>query len=119
VFGDALPELRLESLELSLTPDDRRPESLRTPSRRTPHRDEPERGNRVALALQCERLEGLDLNGVAHETVRRRPDQDLARTRRLLEPRCDVDGVPHEDQRLAASMVARHDLARVHPNAGL
>jgi hypothetical protein len=45
-------------------------------------------------------------------------DEDLARRRRLLEPRGGVDGVAH-DERLGAARLGCQDLARVDPGADL
>ena len=57
-------------------------------------RYEPPGGHGSPLPLSVERLDGLDLHSVLHQTERRLAEQDLARLRRLLEPRGDVDGVP-------------------------
>ena len=54
-------------------------------------------------------VDGLDLDGVAHQLKRLAADQDLARLRGLLEPRGHVDGVPGREPLLGA----RHDLARL------
>ena len=56
-------------------------------------REQPVGGNALGLALQLERLDRLDLDGVAHEPVGRLADQHLVGRRRLLEPRRDVDRV--------------------------
>ncbi len=69
-------------------------------------------GDRLALALERERLERLDLDRVSHEPVRRLAEQDLARGRRFLEPLGDVDGVAGGES-LAAAAVAGNHLARV------
>ena len=82
------------------------------------HRDEPERRHALGLALQLERLDGLDLDGVFHEPVGALADQHLARGRRLLEPRGDVHRVSG-DEPLPARGIAGDDLARVHADADL
>ena len=64
---------------------------------------------RRRLALQLERLHRLDDDRVADERPRLGADQDLARLRRLLEPRGHVDRVAGREPLLRA----RHDLAGV------
>ena len=55
--------------------------------------DQPERRNRLALALQRQRLDGLHNNSVARERERLEADEHLARSRRLLQACGDVDRV--------------------------
>ena len=59
-------------------------------------------GDRLCLSLECERLDLLHLDRVAHERERRRAEQDLAGLRRLLEPGGDVDGVARRQPLLGA-----------------
>ncbi len=66
----------------------------------------------LGLALELERLDDLDLDGVAHEPVGRLTDEHLHRGRVLLEPRRDVHGVAR-DQPLAVGDVAGDHLAGV------
>ena len=74
------------------------------------HLEETERVHRLRLPLQCERLDGLDPNGIAHEQPRLGADQCLARGSCLLEACGDVDRVAG-DERLA--LAADDDLAGV------
>ena len=111
--ADALRDDVLErcskSLLLADATDERRFEMTRERVGRRVHRDEPERGHRLALPLQLERLDRLHGDGVAHERQRRSADQDLARWRGLLQPGRHVDGVARHE-RLA---FAGHDLAGI------
>ena len=63
------------------------------PLRRVANAQEPVGGDRLGLALQLEGLDRLDLGRLADERERRLPDQHLARLRRLLESRRDVDSI--------------------------
>ena len=74
---------------------------------------EPEGRNALGLALQVERLDGLDVDGVFHQPVRGLADQHFARSGRLLEARGDVHGVSG-DEPLPARGIAGDDLSRVH-----
>jgi hypothetical protein len=69
-------------------------------------------GDALGLALELQRLDGLDLDGVPDEIVRWLPDQHLARRSVLFEPRRDVHRVAG-DESLAGGDVAGDDLARV------
>ena len=60
-------------------------------------REQPVGGNALGLALQLERLDHLDLDGVPHEPVGRLADQDLVGRRGLLEARRDVDRVARHE----------------------
>src|SRR6476659_9648592 len=75
-------------------------------------------GNAFRLALELQRLHRLDLDGVAHQLVRRLPDQDLTGGRRLFQPGGNVDGVAGHEP-LAGGDVARDDLAGIDPGAVL
>ena len=107
----ALPRLPHER-ELALTPDEQR---VVPPLRRVAHAQQPVGGNRLGLALQLERLDRLDLDRVANERERRLPDQHLARLRRLLQPRGDVDRIAGRQPLLRPG----HDLARHHADPPL
>src|SRR6266550_9103239 len=74
--------------------------------------DQTHRPHRLALALELERLEVLDLAPVPYASVGLAADQDLAGLRGLLEPGGDVDGVPRAEL-LPRSGVAGDDLAGV------
>jgi hypothetical protein len=66
----------------------------------------------LGLPLQLERRHRLVLDGVAHESVRSRSEQDLARTCCLLEACGDVDGISgHKGLALSGD-----DLTRVDPD---
>jgi hypothetical protein len=86
--------------------------------RRSPGDDlkQPKGFDRIRLPLEGEWLDGLDLDGIAHEQTRLGTDERLPRGGRLLEAGGDVDGVAG-DERLALS--ADDDLARVDADAGL
>ena len=85
---------------------------------------EPERLDRLRLAVQIQRRHPLDLDRIAQQLAGERPDQDLARPRRLLQPSGDVDRIPRRERR-ARPEIAGHHLTRVHadphadPNAAL
>jgi hypothetical protein len=80
------------------------------------HRGEPVRRHALRLPLQLERLDGLNVDEVAHEPMRELAEEHLACTGGLLEPGGDVDRVAG-DEPLPAGRVARDDLARVHARA--
>ena len=107
----ALPRLP-EERELALTADEQR---LVPALRRLAHAQQPVGGNRLGLALQLERLDRLDLGRVADERERRLPDQHLARLRRLLQPRRDVDRIAGRQPLLRP----RHHLAGHHADPPL
>ena len=66
--------------------------------------------------LQLERAGVLDDEAAGGEPVRSRADEDLARPRRLLEPRGEVDGLARGERRLG---VVDDDLARLDPDPRL
>ena len=68
---------------------------------------------RLCLASQRQRLDGLDLDGIAYEAIRHLSDQDLVGRRGLLEPRGDIHCVAG-DESLAGGWVAGDDLTGVH-----
>ena len=71
--------------------------------------------NRVGLALQGQRLDRLDQNGILGQLQRLLADQDLPRLGGLLEPRGDVDRVAGGE----ALRRAGDDLAGCHADASL
>ena len=50
----------------------------------------------VRLALQVQRVDGLGHDGVAHQPVGLPPEEDLARSRALLQTSGDVHRVAHD-----------------------
>ncbi len=108
--GDGVLVVAPQPLSLALSADERR---LEVPGERggaADHLEEAEGLDGLRLALQRERLDGLDLHRVAHEHASLSADQRLSRRSRLLEARSDVDGVAR-DERLA--LAADDDLAGV------
>ena len=79
-------------------------------------RDQPICRHSLQLALELERSDLLDLDGLADEAIGQLADQDLVGRRRLLEPRRGIHGIAG-DESLPARRVAGHDLARVHAGA--
>ena len=67
---------------------------------------------RPALALRLDWPRGLDDDRIPNEAIRRLADEDLARSRRLLEPRCDVHRVAGRELWSEAASADDH-LARV------
>ena len=74
------------------------------------HRDQAERGDRLGLALEGQRRDGLDLDLVARQPIGERAEDDLAGAGGLLEPGRGVHRVAG-DQPLAEARVAGDDLA--------
>jgi hypothetical protein len=103
----------VEHLELLVTTDHRRVQVPGVSGRVLQHRIERGGGYRLGLALEVERLDGRDLDGILHEPVRALAQQDLAWSRGLLEASGDVHRVAGH-QALAARRIAGDDLARVH-----
>ena len=112
---DRLVEGLTERRELRLPADERRVRPPRVPLPRADG-DELIRRHALALPLELERLDRLDLDGIADEPVRELTEQHLHRRRRLLKPRRDVHGVA-DDEPLARRRVARDDFARIHARA--
>ena len=79
-------------------------------------REQPERRHRLRLALELERLDRLDLDRVPHERERRLADQDLARLRRLLEPRGDVDRVAGREHAPRSPVTTSPVLTPIRPS---
>ena len=76
------------------------------------------RRNRFGFALQFERLDGRDLDGILDQPVRDLPDHDLSRRGRLLEACGHVDGVSGHET-LSGRRISGDHLARVHPDPDL
>ena len=79
------------------------------------HLEQAEGGHGLRLTLELEGLDRHQLDRSAHEARGLGAQQDGARSRRFLEPRCDVDGVPGREPFLRA----RDDLAGVDPDPRL
>ena len=112
---DDVPERLFEPL-LLLCPADHRhiePRGAPRPARLDSYK--PVGLNGAALPLQLERLERLDRDRIARERQRHRPDQDLARLRRLLQTRRHIHRVPGREK------LTRHrrNLTAVHPDPKL
>ena len=73
------------------------------------------RDDLAALALRAEPLPRPDRDRVLDERIRRRPDQDAARLRRLLEALRQVDRVTG-DEGFSGRRIARDDLSGVDPD---
>ena len=80
-----------------------------------PDTDEPIGLDRFGLALERERRDRLDLDLVAGEPVRQFAQNDLARTGRLFQPRCRVDGIAGHEP-LAGGGVAGDHFPGVDPD---
>ena len=104
-----------EELELRLSSDERRARAERT-NRAVEHVHQPPGPKRPVDALQLERAGVLDDEACCREPVRRRADQDLARTGRALETRRQVDRLARRERRLGA---VDDDLAGLDPDPGL
>src|SRR5439155_19424684 len=72
--------------------------------------------NRLALALDLELAERLQLGDVVDEPARELADDDLARVGRLLEPGGDADGLGGDDP-LARGGLCSHRLAGLDSDA--
>ena len=112
-FGHRALERPLQQVELPFPPDHRRVQATGVPRGRAAQLHEPERRDRFGLALEIERGDGVDVDGIPDEAVGRLAEQDLAGLRGLLEPRGDVHGVAR-DQALAGRGVPGDDLPGVH-----
>jgi hypothetical protein len=106
----------VEHLELLVATDHRRVQVTGVSGRVLQHDGEREGKNRFGLALQVERLDGDDLDGVLHEPLRALAQQDLARGRGLLEAGGDVHRVAGH-QALTARWIPGDDFAGVHADA--
>src|SRR6266536_882360 len=109
LLGDGVLEVLAEPSQLSLPSDEWGLQMPRDRLRPLAYRNEPVGLDRRGLPLHFERVERLRFDGVAHQAPCLPADQHLARRRRLLESRGDVDGVARH-HRLA---LARDDLAGV------
>ena len=80
-----------------------------------PHRDQAERGHRLRLALQHQRLDLLDIDGSSGQPQRLLCDQDLTGPGGLLQTRSDVHRVAGGQALLGSG----HDLPGGHADASL
>ncbi len=113
--GHRLCELLLEELELAGTADHGRVEPA-WPLSGLPYAHESVRGYPLGLPLELERLDGLDVDVVAHQAVGEVAEEDLLRSGGLLQSCGDVDRVAG-DEPLTRRRVAGDDLSRVHARA--
>ena len=100
-MAGALGERALEGVEeqlaLPVAADERRIEPARPARRVGAYAEQAVHDDRLGLALERERLDRLDVHGVADQLVGRVPEQDLAGAGRLLEAGRDVDGVARRE----------------------
>ena len=80
--------------------------------------DQPVGRDALRLALELERLDGLDLDLAAHQAVGEVADEDLVRGRRLLQPGRDVDRVAGRQPLLRVGVDVGDDLAGVDAGPG-
>ena len=92
-----VPKTGVEHGTLALAPDEGRVEAARKAGGVGEDVYHDEGVDRLAV-LERARAARLDDDRVAHEPVRRPPDQDLVRRRRLLEALGDVDGLSGDKQ---------------------
>ena len=111
--GDRALECVLEEGELLRAPYHRRVEVAFVPRRAGRDVEQSERRHRFLLALQRERVDRLDLDGVLHEAEGGFAEEDLPGRGGLLQPGGDVHGVARHES-LSGRGVAGHDLAGVH-----
>jgi hypothetical protein len=83
----------LERRELRFAADERRVEPPCVGGRAGDHVEQAPGGDGLRLPFQHERLDRFRVDRVDDEDVRLRPEKDLARVGRLLQPGGDVDGV--------------------------
>ena len=112
VGDDRFPRA-LQNREFVVAADDRRvlaPHIAILPMRR----DQAVGGHRLRLALQGQRLDGFDFDGVAHEPVRHVADLNFIRRSGLLEPRRHVNGVSGRKLLIGIRIVDSDNLAGIH-----
>jgi hypothetical protein len=102
-----------QQLELLVAADVRRRDVERPPDGTVGADDAPD-DDLAVEPLERALADRLDRHPARREAVRRRPDQDLAGLRALLEPRRDVEGLTGRERRVAR---LRDDLARLDPDA--
>ena len=113
--SDRPRERVLEQLELRLAPDERCARAERAGGAFDRVHDAP-RAQRPVQPLELERTGVLDDEAARGQAVCRRPEQDLARPRRLLESRREVDGLAGDEGRVG---VLDDDLSRLDPDPRL
>ena len=111
-----LLERLVQEAALALAAHHRRIKTSRVPAGAGPDRDQAERRDRLGLALQRQRLDGLCFDRVADQPMGRGAEQDLARRRGLFQPCGHVHRVPG-DQPLPRRLVPGHDLTGVDSGA--
>ena len=111
-----LAQRLVDRLQLLLAADDRRVGP--------PHvafaaagRDQAIRRHPLLLALELQRLDGLDLHRIAHQAIGRVAEVDLVRRRGLLEPRRDVHGIAGGELLVRRRVIVGDDLAGVDAGA--
>ncbi len=105
----------LEQLELGVAADERSTRADRATGA-FEHVHDPPRSQVPVDALELERARILDDEASSSEPVRGRPDEDLAGTSGLLEPRREVHRLARRERRLRA---VDDDLARLDSDASL
>ena len=113
--AQAAVERVLEQLELGVATDERCARADRT-ARAVEHVHDPPRAEVAVDALELERAGVLDDEAPGGEPIRRRADEDLARSCGFLEPRREVHRLARRECRLRA---VDDDLAGLDPDAGL
>ena len=101
---------------LAAAADHRRAGALRPPRRVGGDRHKPEGLERRALALDRQRRDRRGVHRMTDQAERVVPEQDVSGSRRLLEPRGDIDDVTRRE-RAARRGRARDGLPRVDPDA--
>ena len=112
-FGHGALERVLEEGELLRSADHRRVEVSLVTGGVGGDGEQPVRRHPLLLALQCEGVDRLDLDGILHQPVGRIAQEDLARGSSLLQPGGHVHRISG-DQALPGHRVAGHHLAGVH-----
>ena len=114
-LGGRSVDLSVQPCQLLLPPDERGPGAGDAGRHAVREPEQPVGRDRIRLALQRERLDGLRADGLPRQPPRQLAEQHLPHRRSLLEPRCHVHRVAaHEG--LAGARVARDHLAGVDPD---
>ena len=106
--GDRAFESVLEGTGLALAADHRRVEAAGAAVLAGADREQAVRRDRLGLALGGDRLDGLDLDGVADQVPGLGTEQDLAGTCRLLEAGGGVDRVAGRERAARARRTGDH-----------
>ena len=110
---DGAHERVLEQLELGLPPDELRRERVHRPGGLT-DADHAARDDRLAPAAELQRCKGLEVEDVSHQPCCSRADDDLVRSRLLLETGGEIDRLAGGERRLC---LVGDDLAGFDPDA--